>query len=173
MNYFEFYDIPVSFKIDETKLKNKYFELSKKFHPDYHLQSSPGEQSKMLGLSSLNNNAYKTLLNFDSRIKYILELKGQIYEGEKHELPKEFLMEMMEVNEALMEMEMAKDEVKHQVIIKKISSIENELFQSIQTIVENYDDAKSSEDDLKIVKDYYYKKKYLLRLKESLKKFES
>ena len=48
MNYFEFYDIPVSFKIDKSVLKKKYLVKSKKFHPDFYTNESPSKQEEIM-----------------------------------------------------------------------------------------------------------------------------
>src|SRR6185436_7553683 len=101
MNYFEFYDTPVSFMVDEDAVKKKYLELSRKFHPDFFINQSSEKQQEVLEMSTLNTRAFQTLSDFDKRMKYILELKNLIYEGERYELPPGFLMEMMEVNEAM------------------------------------------------------------------------
>lgn len=173
MNYFEFYGMSVSFLIDESRLKKKFFELSRKFHPDFYLKSSEEEQTKILELASLNNKAFKTLNNIDSRIKYVLELKGMMDEEEKYQLPKDFLAEMMELNEELMEVSSENNKDKKIVLEKIIHQKDEQLFLDIQSIILNDEVKKDDTDDLKKIKDYYFKKKYLWRLKETLNKFES
>jgi molecular chaperone HscB len=173
MNYFEFYDIPVSFKADEGLAKKKYLELSRKFHPDFFISHSPEKQREVLEMSTLNTRAFQTLSDFDRRMKYVLEIKNIIHEGERYELPPEFLMEMMDINEALMELKMEPDEKKISDFRIQISGLLEQLFEEIRNVVENYDDGTAGEKDLKKIKDYYYKKKYLLRLKESLDTFGS
>ena len=101
MNYFEFYDIPISFKIDAAALKRTFYRLSKKYHPDFFTQESEEKQAEILQLSSLNNEAYQTLSNFDRRMKYVLDLKGVLAEEGQNQIPQAFLMEMMEINEGL------------------------------------------------------------------------
>ena len=44
MNYFELFDSPVSLNIDKSKLAKKYFELQKKYHPDFYTQADEAEQ---------------------------------------------------------------------------------------------------------------------------------
>ena len=63
MNYFELYDIPVSLKTDKREISKKYFELQKKYHPDFFSQSEEQEQSEMLEKSSMINNGYKIFQN--------------------------------------------------------------------------------------------------------------
>ena len=48
MNYFELYEIPIAFLIDPLALKKKYFELSRKYHPDFFSQENESEQAEAL-----------------------------------------------------------------------------------------------------------------------------
>jgi molecular chaperone HscB len=60
MNYFELFDIPVQFKPDPVMVKKKFYELSRKYHPDFYSQSNGAEQAESLEISSMVNRAYKT-----------------------------------------------------------------------------------------------------------------
>ena len=153
MNYFELFELPVSLKIDQGKLAQKYFELQKKYHPDFFTQATEHEQDEALEISSRLNKALKVFKNREETIKYVLQLKGLLEEEEKYQLPPAFLMEMMELNEELSEGSPA-----------QIAAIEQELYSSIQPIIENYNDAATSTADLLKLKEYYYKKKYLQRI---------
>jgi len=55
----------------------------------------------------------------------------------------------------------------------QISKLLKQLFEEVRGVIENYDDHTTGEKELKKIKDYYYKKKYLLRLNESLDTFAS
>ena len=103
MNYFEWFDLPVSFATDTTALKKKYFELSKKYHPDFFSNATVVEKERVLELSTFNTNAFNVLSNFDKRLKYVLQLKNIITDEEKFNLPPDFLVEMMELNEQISE----------------------------------------------------------------------
>ncbi len=94
MNYFELYELPVSFHPDQAAIKSKFYELSRKFHPDRFAITGTGstELSEALRMSALNNDAYKTLKNADSTMAYILKLNGLLEEEEKYVLPPAFLM---------------------------------------------------------------------------------
>nr|WP_199082508.1 Fe-S protein assembly co-chaperone HscB [Pedobacter sp. ASV19] len=109
MDYFELYGLSLSFNPDPAVVKQKFYELSKKFHPDFYIMESQEKQEEVLELSTLNNKAYQILSDPQKRLHYILELKGLLTEGENYVLPQSFLMEMMEVNEALMELEFEPD----------------------------------------------------------------
>ncbi|RMG78082.1 MAG: Fe-S protein assembly co-chaperone HscB [Bacteroidetes bacterium] len=171
MNYFEFYQIPVTFKVDEAALKRIFYQNSKKYHPDYFTLDSDEEQAKALELSTLNNEAYRTLSDFDKRMKYILEMKGVMGEEGKNTLPQDFLMEMMDLNEALMELRFDYDEKKAREVRQMLENQEVKIYESVKEIIENYDDSTTPEADLLKVKDFYLKKRYLLRILENLNKF--
>jgi molecular chaperone HscB len=171
MNYFEFYELPVSFVIDNVLVKKKFFELSKKYHPDFYVTKDPEKQREMLDLSTFNTKAFEVLTDFDKRIKYILELKHLIYEGERYELPAGFLMDMMEINEGLMELQVQPDTEKLTAFRLHVADLFDQLYEEARPVIELYDDTTESPESLKTVKDYYYKKKYLLRIQESLNTF--
>ena len=157
MNYFELFELPVSFNIDKSKLALKYFELQKKYHPDFFTQATEHEQDKALEISAQLNKALKVLKNETETIKYVLQLKELLEEEEKYQLPALFLMEMMELNE-----ELSDDSA------KQINDMEAELYAQVQPIMENYDDNTASTADLLKLKEYYYKKKYLQRILDRL-----
>lgn len=157
MNYFELFELPVSFKIDKAKLAQKYFELQKKYHPDFFAQGTEHEQEQALEISSQLNKALKILKNEDETIKYVLQLKELLEEEEKYQLPPAFLMEMMELNEELSDN-----------TAQQIKELENQLYCEVQPIIENYDDASATTSGLLKLKEYYYKKKYLQRILDRL-----
>lgn len=173
MNYFEFYKIPISFKVDEEGIKKQFYRYSKEYHPDFYTLESEEKQAEVLQLSTLNNEAYQTLSNQDRRMKYVLQLKGTLEEEGNNKIPQDFLMEMMEINEALMELEFGFDQVAYDTVLQQLKSLESALYNDIESIIENYDDKKTTESELLAVKDYYLKKRYLLRIHENLNKFAS
>jgi molecular chaperone HscB len=157
MNYFELFDIPVSLKIDKASLSKKYFKLQKKYHPDFYTQSTDEEKLEALEKSSLINKALKTFQNEDETIKYVLQQKQLLEEEEKYALPPNFLMAMLELNEAVMEEDPA-------IITKKIAGVEDELYAVVEAIIDNYKEGITTDQELLQVKEYYYKKKYLQRI---------
>lgn len=164
MNYFELFEMPVSLQVDKKYLQTKYFELQKKYHPDFFSNESEAEQSEVLETSSMINKAYKIFQDNDETIKYVLRQKGLLEEEEKYELPPDFLMEMMELNEALMDV----DDSSLEETETKISQLEKHLYDEVQNIIEYYIEDRTTNEQLLQVKDYYYKKKYLKRILERL-----
>ncbi len=164
MNYFELFDIPVSLQIDGNELSKKYFELQRKYHPDFFSKANDNEQAEMLEKSSMINRGYKIFKSEDETIKYVLQVKGLLEENEKYELPPDFLMEMMELNEMLMEPDVLVVEETE----TKISHLQTQLYNSVQNIVENFIEDRTTDEQLLVIKDYYFKRKYLKRILERL-----
>ena len=164
MNYFELYNLPVSFLPNKQLVKERFYELSRKYHPDFFTNTSPEEQADILEKSSIINKAYKVFQNKDETIKYILQQKDLLAEEEKYLLPPDFLMDVMELNEQLTEarMEGNNDQVKN--IQNAISNLQTQIYEPVKKTIEHYEETLSSEKELLQVKEYYYKKKYLNRI---------
>ena len=164
MNYFELFDIPVSLHPDEKLVKQKFYALSRKYHPDFYSHASGQEQADVLETSSEVNKAYKVFQNQDDTIKYLLQQKGLMQEEEKYELPPAFLMDMLELSEQMMEAKVDDDGEAKTSVQKQIDNVLNEIYDPVQTTIENYREGATTEKELLQVKDYYYKKKYLNRI---------
>ena len=94
-------------------------------------------------------------------IEYFLQTVGLIEADEKYNLPPDFLMEMMEINEAL-------TEESEDIVTKRVESYESELWEDIKPIIENYQADTTKGSSLLKLKEYYYKKKYLKRILDRL-----
>jgi molecular chaperone HscB len=173
MDYFSFYDIPLTFHPDQNLIKKKFYALSKAYHPDFFVNESEEKQKEILHLSTLNNKAFQVLSNPDLLLAYILQLKGELVEGEKYALPQDFLMEMMEVNEALMELEFEADEAQVQKISAIVDELEEDLNEQLKVLFAQYE-VIVPQDEMALlgrVKDIWYRKKYMLRIRESINRF--
>ena len=170
MQFFSFFDLPVRFILDEADLRKRYLSKSKKYHPDFYTMESDAKQAEILQLSSLNNEAYRTLSDFDQRMKYILEEKGLLVEGQ-NEIPKNFLLEMMDINEQLMELEFDFDQAVFDAVKQGVESAEKELLDEVEGLIQGYSEEKSGPEELNQIKNFYLKKRYLLRIKENLSTF--
>src|SRR4028118_1514116 len=161
MNYFEFYALPESFNVDESLVKRKFYELSKTYHPDFYINESEERQQEILELSTINNKAYQVLSNPQKRLEYILHLHGHALKGEKYQLPQDFLMEMMEVNEALMELEFDADQAVLETTKKQIEEIETGLKSDLSALTEGFESKEAAEKETLLlrIKDIYYRQK--------------
>jgi molecular chaperone HscB len=167
-DYFELFGLPVSLKVDRAEVRKRYFEQSRKHHPDYFVNNGDAAQQDALESSALLNHALKTLSDPDATIGYVLRQKGILEEEEKYTLPPAFLMEMMEVNEELAELEFEDDGGGKAQMAARIDEIEKEIYEPVKDIIEGYQEGVTSGQAMLQVKDYYMKKKYLLRLRQQL-----
>ena len=168
MNYFELFGLPVQLKVDKANLPKKYFELSKQFHPDFYANATPSEQQHALEITANLNKAYKIFQNPDETIKYVLQLKNLIEEEEKYQLPPDFLMEVLEINEELMDLKMDENPDLKKSIKSKIDDLQISIYEPVREIIEHFKDGRTTEEELLQVKGYYYKKKYLNRISKEL-----
>jgi len=86
--------------------------------------------------------------------------------------PKVFLMEMMDINEALMDLQFDPDPVKLASLKDDVNGVEKGLSDEILSLTTSFEGQTSAEQDktLIAIKDLYYRTKYLLRLRESIAK---
>lgn len=166
MNYFDLFELPVQLKIDKSSIGPRFFELSRKYHPDYFVNEGSDAQAEALEKSAMLNKAFKTFQNEDETIKYVLQHKGLLEEEEKYELPPVFLMEVLDINEQLMD---ADDESVAASLHTSINNLQNEIYAPVQPVIENYKEGITTEKELLQVKEYYYKKKYIDRIRRELK----
>jgi molecular chaperone HscB len=110
MNYFEVFGLPRRLQIDGAALQKRFYELSRRHHPDFHHAASAEEQAQALEASARLNAAYRALRDPIARVEYLVRLEEgrDTREGAtvKPQAPPELLAEMFEIQEALAEAKM-------------------------------------------------------------------
>lgn len=168
MNFFELFGLPLSFDMDTSALTREYYKLSRAHHPDnFVLSDSDAQENSETNISQINEG-YKILKDHQLRIRHILEIyKAAPVEGQD-KMPQEFLMEMMELNEAIMSYRLEeKIELKHEAE-EKISAFEADIDNQLKEIANDFNYASPQSEQLQLIKDCYLKSKYLRRLKDNL-----
>jgi molecular chaperone HscB len=106
-DYFTVFGLPRKLGVDGEALQRRFYELSRQHHPDFHQGADAERQAEALGQSALVNRAYRALREPLARVEYLIALEEgrEVREGatDKPKAPREFLEEMMEVQEALEE----------------------------------------------------------------------
>lgn len=159
MNYYDLFELPVSPVVNKQLISKKYFALQKENHPDFFTNELEVDKENALEVSAAINKAFNIFSNKEKTIEYFLQLKGIIVADEKYNLPPDFLMEMMELNEEI-------DENKD--VQEKITAFETNLLNEIAPLLLPENTALLDEKALQKLKEYYYKKKYLKRILERL-----
>lgn len=163
MNYFELFGLPIAFKADTHQLRNAFMHIQRASHPDKFVQGTEAEQEMALEQSAIANKGFSLLNNAEKILPYVLEISGHIQTDEKYNLAPDFLMEMMELNEAWMDAD--SDEAK-QTILKQINTLKDDIFSPIKAHLEADSIIYIPQEAMLQIKDYYYKKKYLDRILE-------
>jgi molecular chaperone HscB len=159
MNYYNLFEIPNTPVVDKLVIAKKYVELQKQYHPDFYTTNTENAQDEALEISAQINKAYNIFKKEDKTLEYFLQQNNVIIVDEKYNLPPDFLMEMMELNELIDENKQSDEEI-------------NNFKQTIELQAKPYlthdENIKNDEKAMQQLKLYYYKKKYLHRILERL-----
>ncbi len=101
-NFFELFELPVSYDVDLNQLQTLYMDLQKQVHPDKFVNGSDQEKRLSMQQTSWLNEAQLTLKDPVARAIYLLKLKGTDFNLE-NETTKDaaFLMQQLELRERL------------------------------------------------------------------------
>ncbi len=100
-DFFSLFGLPRKLSIDPGDLQCRFYDRSRKFHPDFFQQTGAEEQSVSLENSALVNAAYRTLRDPISRVEYLIRLEEGAAREIRAKAPADLLEKMLEVQEAL------------------------------------------------------------------------
>ena len=171
--------MPVTFHPDQVEIKSKFYELSRLYHPDRFAREGGEELAKAMRIAADNNAAYKTFKSPDATMAYILRLNNLLEDEEKYALPSVFLMEMMDINEAVSDYEAgmvsaAEPQHNEDARLMAVNSLSEQLElweDATSLLMERFEKGDKSKELLLQIKDQYFRKKYLLRIKERIDRF--
>jgi len=108
--HFELFGLPQAFEVDRELLDSRFRELQKAVHPDRFASASDQERRISMQQATRINEGYETLKDPLRRGRYLLELGGYEFNDQHHTTSApEFLMEQMELREALGEVRSSPD----------------------------------------------------------------
>jgi molecular chaperone HscB len=106
-DFFTVFGLPRRLAVDGAALQRRFYELSRRWHPDFHQAAPPAEQARALEESARVNAAYRALRDPIARVEYLVRLEEgrDTTEGVavKPKAPPALLAEMFEIQEALEE----------------------------------------------------------------------
>lgn len=108
-NHFELFDLPVDFEVPMESLAARYRDLQRATHPDRFANASDRERRISVQQAARVNEAFQTLKDPLNRARYMLELGGKPLDDSDTQMDPGFLMEQMELREALDEVRSAAD----------------------------------------------------------------
>jgi molecular chaperone HscB len=132
-NHFALFGLAPAYALETEALERSYREIQSRVHPDRFAHAGDAERRASLQWTTRVNEAYRTLKDPVQRGKHLLELQGVDVAFETNTaMPSEFLMQQMELREALDE---AKDAAKLDELRKQLaasrSSLEKEIARAI------------------------------------------
>ena len=100
-DFFTLLGLPRKLAVDVEDLTRRYYELSRRLHPDLFHDRAPAEQAASLRMSARVNRAYQTLRDPVRRGLYWLELHGDSLGRDNERVPAELAALVFEVQEKL------------------------------------------------------------------------
>jgi len=108
-NHFELFDLPIAFEVEQETLALRYRELQRAVHPDRFANASEQEKRLSVQQAAQINEAFQVLKSPLTRARYLLEISGLPLDDTNTQMEPAFLMEQMELREALAEVREASD----------------------------------------------------------------
>lgn len=143
------------FRIDEVRLEKHYKALQKLLHPDRFATRSETEMKLSELWSSRVNQAYNLLRDRRKRARYVLERKNVVLEA--CDVPKDFLMEMMTLQENIEEGNIPPEDLKQ---------IFDELESQLAILFQKFGQAVDVQQDFQCAREYLTQINYLSRIKD-------
>jgi molecular chaperone HscB len=108
--HFELFGLPQTFEVDRELLDSRFRELQRTMHPDRFASASDQERRISMQQATRINEGYGILKDSLMRGRYLLELGGYEFNDEHHTISAPgFLMEQMELREAIGEVRGSSD----------------------------------------------------------------
>lgn len=106
VDYFSVLGLPVHPAVDERTLSERYYELSRRVHPDRFQAGEPRELEQAVTATAALNSAFRSLRDVESRGRYWLERAGGSLGRDNASVPPALAATVFEVQEKL-------DELRH------------------------------------------------------------
>ncbi len=109
-NHFELFQLPVEYRVDVSRLDQRFRELQACVHPDKVAHQGETEKRLALQWSTRVNEAFQILRNPLDRARYMVSLQGiDCDEESRTTMPPEFLLEQIEWRSELQEARTLRD----------------------------------------------------------------
>ena len=162
--------MPVSFSIDTGFLMQRYRELQQTVHPDRFANASEQERRLSLQYATQINEALRILKDPLERARYLLMLKGVIWDDEQTTLSDPaFLMQQMELRESLEEVREQSDPLSAiGVILDEVSKLIRDNTHVLQDLLES-----DNPEDMEQAKNQVRKMQFLTKMTAEAESLES
>lgn len=169
-NHFELFDLPVSYRVDGDGLAERYRALQHALHPDRFVAAGDREKRLSMQASIRVNEAFQILKDPLQRAVYMLSLHGDDPGGER-ETTRDmgFLMEQMELREALSEVKDQSDPILAVgEILDRLSAQSRALVSQLEQLLD-----QSSEQDLVAAREAVRKLQFVAKCRHEAENLEA
>ena len=161
-NFFELFDVPVAYEVDLDLVQQRYRELQKAVHPDKFVNASDQEKRISMQQTSWVNEAFNTLKQPVDRAIYLLKLKGvDINLENETTMDAGFLMDQMEMREALSEVQ-SKDDP-----LAELDDFSSQIKNKMKNMMEGFSVAHES-DQLDDAREWIRKMQFMQKAKKEV-----
>ncbi len=143
-NAFQIFNMPVSFKIDEAELGQKYFQIQKMVHPDRFASASEAEKRNAQQWSTRLNDAYSVLKDPIQRAKLVCALLGSPVDEESSGS-----MDQLIRREEISTAKEANDETRLKKLKEEISGEKEDLLKKVEHSLDEDKDPKTASENIK------------------------
>lgn len=164
--FYTFFGIPEQLHLDLDDLQRRFYDLSRKLHPDRYTRKPDVERGYSLEATAILNDGYRTLKDPVKRAEYVLKEHGfDIGEQRSKDVPPELLEEVFELNEALEEIRGGDDSARPQLeeARTKFAGMLRQVDEELQASFTQYDTSRNG-DVLSAIRGLLNRRKYIQNL---------
>lgn len=168
MQFYDALGLAPKLALNPDELKKHFYERSRQWHPDRFSRASAAEQQKSLEMTSVLNDAFRTLRDPIARAEYFLEENG--VQPAKH-VPPELLEEVFEMNIALEELRAGDEAARPQLVeaAGRFHQMRDEIDHSLGVLFGRYDEGHD-ESHLLAIRSVLDRRQYIANLIRDVEK---
>jgi molecular chaperone HscB len=168
MKFYDALGLEPKLAIDPDDLKKRFYDRSRQWHPDRFSRASAGEKQKSEEMTSMLNDAFRTLREPVTRAEYFLRESG--LELSK-DAPPELLEEVFELNMALEELRGGDESARGQLVSaqERFAGMLGDAAASLAGLFESYDNT-SDKAVLNQIRATLNRRKYVSNLLRDVEK---
>jgi molecular chaperone HscB len=157
MTYYEAFGLEPKLTLDVEDLQQRFYRLSREYHPDRFTRRPAEEQQQALERTSVLNDGLRILKDPIRRAEYVLKNHGfDIGEQRTKDVPPELLEEVFELNMALEE----SDKEQLAAFQTKFEAMRNQIDSELGAMFARYDEAQSR-DELARIRGVLNRRRYI------------
>jgi molecular chaperone HscB len=161
-NFFELFELPVSYDVDLKKIQQHYMALQRLVHPDKYTSGTDQEKRLSMQQTSWINEAQATLKDPVARATYLLKLKGTDINIENETtMDAGFLMQQLEVRERLENIRNEKDP------LGSLDQMSKELKSATEDMMKSFSEAYEA-DEIDDAREWIRKLQFMQKAKKEI-----